>query len=38
MLLARDKNGAPYVSIVLKADSRDGLYAQMTDLLEEIGK
>ena len=38
MLLSKDKNGAPYISIVLKASSRDSLYAQMTDLLEEIGK
>ncbi len=38
MLLAKDKNGSPYIAIVLKASSRDELYAQMTDLLEEIGK
>lgn len=38
MLLSKDKNGAAYISIVLKASSRDSLYAQMTDLLEEIGK
>lgn len=38
MLLSKDKNGAPYISIVLKASTRDSLYAQMTDLLEEIGK
>lgn len=38
MLLAKDKNGSPYISIVLKASTRDELYAQMTDLLEEIGK
>ncbi len=38
MLLAKDKNGSPYISIVLKAGSRDSLYAQMTDLLEEITK
>ncbi len=38
MLLARDKNGAPYISVVLRAESSDSLYAQMTDLLEEIGK
>lgn len=38
MLLSKDKNGAPYISIVLKAGSRDSLYAQMTDLLEEITK
>ena len=38
MLLAKDNNGAPYISIVLRAESSDSLYAQMTDLLEEIGK
>ncbi len=38
MLLSRDKNGSPYISIVLRAESSDSLYAQMTDLLEEIGK
>ncbi len=38
MVLAKDKNGAPYISIILKAGSRDSLYAQMTDLLEEITK
>ncbi len=36
--LAKDNNGAPYISIVLRAESSDSLYAQMTDLLEEIGK
>ncbi|MBR2403767.1 MAG: D-alanyl-D-alanine carboxypeptidase [Lachnospiraceae bacterium] len=38
MVLAKDKNGAPYISVILKAGSRDSLYAQMTDLLEEITK
>ncbi len=38
MVLSKDKNGAPYVSIILKSGTRDNLYAQMTDLLEEIGK
>lgn len=38
MLLSKDTNGAPYISIILKASSRDELYAQMTDLLDEIGK
>jgi len=38
ILLSKDKNGAPYVAIVLRAESSDSLYAQMTDLLEEIGK
>lgn len=38
MLLSKDTNGAPYISIILKAGTRDELYAQMTDLLDEIGK
>ena len=38
MVLAKDINGAPYIAIILKAGSRDSLYAQMTDLLEEITK
>lgn len=38
VLLSKDRNGAPYISIILKAESGDSLYAQMTDLLEEIGK
>lgn len=38
LLLSKDTNGAPYISIILKAGSRDNLYAQMTDLLDEIGK
>ncbi len=38
MILSKDKNGSPYVSIILKSGTRDNLYAQMTDLLEEIGK
>lgn len=38
LMLSKDTNGAPYISIILKAGSRDNLYAQMTDLLDEIGK
>lgn len=38
VLLSKDKNGAPYISIILRAESSDALYAQMIDLLEEIGK
>ena len=38
VLLSKDKTGAPYISIVLRAESSDALYAQMIDLLEEIGK
>ena len=38
MLLSRDESGAPYISIVLRAVSKDVLYSKMTDLLEEIHK
>ncbi len=37
-VFAKDKNGAPYIAIILKAGTRDNLYVQMTDLLEEIAK
>ncbi|MCM1134668.1 MAG: serine hydrolase [Clostridium sp.] len=36
ILLSRDSAGNPYISVILHADSRDLLYPQMTDLLEEI--
>lgn len=36
VLLSRDSSSNPYISIILRADSRDGLYEQMTDLLGEI--
>ncbi len=36
ILLSRDSSGNPYISVILHADSRDVLYPQMTDLLEEI--
>ncbi len=36
ILLSRDSSGNPYISVILHADSRDLLYPQMTDLLEEI--
>lgn len=36
VLLSRDSASNPYISIILRADSRDGLYEQMTDLLSEI--
>lgn len=38
MLLSKDINGAPYISIILKAQSRDALYSEMSDLLKEITK
>jgi len=37
-LLSRDTKGAPYISVILRAESNDYLYQQMTDLLDEINK
>ena len=38
LILSRDNAGNPYISIVLRSESRDLLYAEMSDLLDEIGK
>lgn len=38
ILLVRDSGSNPYISVILHAESRDILYTQMTDLLEEINK
>lgn len=38
MLLCRDEGGSPYISIVLRSSSKDELYNEMIDLLEEIHK
>lgn len=38
MLLSRDENGSPYISVILKAAGSEALYRQMQDLLEEIHK
>lgn len=38
ILLARDSGSNPYISVIFHAESRDILYTQMTDLLEEINK
>lgn len=38
ILLSRDSGSNPYISVILRAESRDVLYTQMTDLLEEINK
>jgi len=38
ILLARDSTGSPYISVILKSDSTDNLYIQMTDLLDEINR
>ncbi len=38
MILSKDTSGKPYISIVLRSESRDLLYTEMTDLLEKINK
>jgi D-alanyl-D-alanine carboxypeptidase len=38
ILLSRDNAGAPYISVILRAENNDYLYQQMTDLLDEINK
>jgi len=37
ILLSRDKGGAPYISIVMRSETLDDLYAEMKDLLAVIG-
>lgn len=36
ILLSRDSSSNPYISVIMRADSRDGLYEEMADLLGEI--
>ena len=36
ILLSRDLSGKSYISIILRAEGRDMLYQEMTDLLDEI--
>jgi len=36
MLLSRDAGGSPYISVILKAETRDLAYEKMIDLLGEI--
>lgn len=36
VLISRDTAGNPYISVILRADSRDDLYTQMSELLNEI--
>ncbi|MCM1112247.1 MAG: serine hydrolase [Muribaculum sp.] len=38
ILLSRDTQGSPYISVILRAENVDYLYSQMTDLLDEINK
>ena len=36
ILLSRDSSSNPYISVIMRADGREELYGQMTDLLGEI--
>lgn len=36
ILLSRDSSSNPYIAVIMRADSRDELYEQMTDLLGQI--
>lgn len=38
ILLSRDVNGAPYISVILRSDSRDNVYKQTAAMLSQIGK
>lgn len=38
LILSRDASGAPYISVILKSESRDLIYKQMTELLNKIEK
>lgn len=38
ILLSKDTNGAPYISVILRSESSDFLYPEMIDLLDEIPK
>lgn len=38
ILLSRDTNGAPYISVILRSEAREILYTEMADLLDEINK
>ena len=38
ILLSRDENGSPYISVILRAEDPDVLYGRRVDLLDEIHK
>lgn len=38
ILLSKDTSGNPYVSVILRSETRDILYEEMNDLLDEINK
>ncbi len=37
LLLSRDTQNKPYISVIMRADARENLYTSMTDLLSQIG-
>ena len=37
VLLSRDAQSKPYISIIMRCDSKEGLYESMTNLLSQIG-
>lgn len=36
VLVSRDTSGNPYISVIMRSDSRENLYSQMSELLAEI--
>ncbi len=38
ILLSKDKNGSPFISVVLQSESTDSLYSDMNSLLTEVAK
>ena len=38
LIYSKDTSGAPYISVILKSESRDILYKQMSELLNKINK
>ena len=38
LILSKDVSGAPYISVILKSESRDIIYKQMSELLNKINK
>lgn len=38
LIFSKDTSGSPYISVILKSESRDIIYKQMTELLNKINK
>ena len=38
LIYSKDTSGAPYISVILKSESRDVIYKQMSELLNKINK